>query len=735
MKRIILFVISALIIIPAFVQQAFAQQKIQYQLCNQDFRPLYMRNSLPENAVYTDTTATAAVRAHNVISRLTFDELLSLTGGWKTFYYPPVPRLGLRPIYFADGPQGIHIRHICIDGGEEVTSFPSELALVATWDPELAYKYANALGEEAKVWGISVLLGPEINLYRNSEGGRNFEFMGEDPFLASKMMVQYVKGLQSTGTLATPKTLICYNQEIARHVTNIRVGERALREIYLPTYRAVIKKGGAMALMTTNNFVNGYPGAANELISKDVIRNEYGFKGIIMSDWANSVFWPQRQYMIVGSGQSLLMSNNKLFEDYIREELKLNSGRKGAIKKGLKKMVFHNLYTFFKAGFYDYPYRDPSLVKKIVTHKKIALQTAEEAITLLKSKDNILPIKPSELDNIVVLGTDEALSAFTGGGSGNVKGYDKINYLAGLKNTYGNKIIHKDNISKEKIRSADVVLYFIYKKSGEGHDVPFSMPEVNKKINKYARLNKSLVVIYSGGNGFAMPWLSKVKGLVFAYLLGQVSGTAMANVISGKVNPSGKLPFTIEKNFNQSPAYNYNKLPAGNYYWKGNWKGSRKIRGKFGYIDLDYTEGVYIGYRWYDEKNIQPQFPFGFGLSYTTFKISDIKSSSKVITKNKPVMISFKVKNTGDVAGAEVAQLYIHKIAPSVERALKALKGFKRVFLKPGENKTVSIPVNYRDFAFWSTKGNKWKVNDGTYIIKVGTSSRDIRQRIKIYKR
>ncbi len=732
-KKIILTGILVLVALASF-----AQQEIKYQLCDHDFRPIYMRYDLPPNAVYIDTTASAATRAKDVLDRLSFKEKLMLTGGWNYMYFPGVPRLGLRPIRFSDASQGIRIsqygiKQTCILP-EKTTSFPCELALAATWNSELAFQYARSIGEECKAWGVSVLLGPGVNMYRNAEGGRSFEYMGEDPFLTSVMAVQYVKGLQSMGTLATLKHFIGNEQEFARHIINVNIGERALREIYLRPFLAAIRRGGALAVMNGNNFVNGYPGAANKPLSKDILRDEYGYKGIVMSDWANSTFWPDKQSLVLGSGQSLLMSNNALFANYIQNEIKEHPENKVVIEKGLDAMVFYNLLTFFRMGFYDRPYRKPSLVKKVDSHKAVALKTAEQAITLLKNSDNILPIDPHKVNKIVVLGTDKALKVYTGTGSGRVEGYDQIDYLTGLKSVYGDKIIHQKNIGEETIRSADVVLYFIYKKSGEGYDVPFALPEVNEKISYYAKLNKNLVIIYSGGNGFAMPWLSKTKGLVFAYFLGQESGTALANVISGSTNPSGKLPFTIEKNFEDSPAFGYNKMEDGKLYWKGHGGSDRKYEKEFGKIEVSYKEGIYMGYRWYDKEQIEPRFPFGFGLSYTTFEISDIKASSKTIKKDKPVQISVKIENTGEMAGAEVIQLYVHKEDPSVDRPVKELKGFKKVFLKPDESKMVRIPLHVRDLSFWSVTESDWKANPGTYLIEIGTSSQHILQKIKINK-
>ncbi len=709
----------------------FGQSKIEYNLCDLDFRPISLHKNLPQNAIYTNPKASAAARASDVINRLTFDEKLTLTGGWNSMHFPGVPRLGLSPVYFSDASQGIHVKNLCIKVGKS-TSFPCELALAATWDPELAYTYAKSIGDECQAWGINVLLGPGLNMYRNSEGGRNFEYMGEDPFLTSAMTVQYVKGLQSTGTIATIKHFLGNEQEFARHIVDVKIAERALRKIYLRPFEECIKKGNALAVMTGNNQVNGFPGAADTPLSGDVLRKEYDFKGIIMSDWANSMFWKDQLNLELKSGHSLLMADNKIFANYIQNEVKQHSERKSAIEKELGQMVFYNLFSFFKSGVYDRPYRNPALVAQIDYHEKVALKAAEEAITLLKNSNKILPVEPARVKKIVVVGTDEALHVYSGKGSGMVEGYNQVDYLTGLKNIYGNKIIHDSAISDEEIRSADVVLYFINKKASEGSDIDFNLPDVSENVNKYAALNKNLVVIFSGGNGFAMPWLDKAQGFIFAYLLGQKSGTAMANVISGKVNPSGKLPFTIEKEFRDNPPYDYNKMSDGKYYWGGGKNNSRQIRDKFGDVEIPYNEGVYIGYRWYDKKKIAPRFPFGYGLSYTTFSYSDIKSSSAIIKNDHPITITFTIKNTGKENGAEIAQLYIHEINHTIDRPVKELKGFKRIFLKAGESKTVSIPVDAHDLAFWSEQDHQWKVNPGKYLIEAGSSSKDIRQQITI---
>lgn len=704
-----------------------AQEALQYNLCDADFSPLYMRKGLPANAVYLNKNASAEARAKDAAKRLTFDEKLVLTGGWKKFYFPPVPRLGLMPVYFADATQGIHEKDYCINI-TKTTAFPSGLALAATWNPQLAYDYAKAVGEECKAWGVNVLLGPGMNMYRQSEGGRNFEYLGEDPFLTSAMAVSYVKGLQSTGTIATIKHFIGNEHEFARHVTDIKIGERALHEIYLPAFTAAVTKGGALAVMTGNNMVNGWPGAANKPLSQGYLRDQLGFKGVIMSDWANTMYWTDRLHLELGSGHSLLMENNNLFADYIRKRISEHPEEKAAIEKDLTKMVEENLYTFFKAGVYDRPYRDLSYLKTIDGHKKVALQTAEEAITLLKNEDHILPVLPSKVNKIVVLGEDAALDIYGGKGSGAVKGFDHINYLDGLKAVYGNKIIRKTDITDAEVKAADVVLFFVHKVVGESGDFDFYLSQKTRdEITRCSKLNKNFIVIYSSGNPIDMPWLKNVKGLVYAWFLGQYRGIALADMLSGKTNPSGKLPHSIEKTFDDSPAKDYNLMKDGQYYWGGGREQSQKIFGQFGNLSYEYKEGIYIGYRWFDKAKIEPQFPFGFGLSYTRFDYSGLNTSAKTINKNGTVTIRFNIKNTGNTDGAEIAQLYIHPVNTATDRPEKELKGFKKVFIKKGATEQITIPVQYSDFAYWDDINHQWKVDKGDYEIWVGSSSKDIK--------
>lgn len=699
-----------------------------------DIRPLSEHTNLPPGAIYTNPQASPEARAEDVAKRLTFEEKLTLTGGVASRCYPGIKRLGLRTVHLQNASQGIAVKlePASLAKKEKSTAFPCTLMLAATWDAALAREYARAISEECRALYVDILEGPGMNIYRHSEGGRNFEYFGEDPYLASRMAVNYVEGLQSLGTIATIKHFVCNDQEVVRHDANVIVSERALHEIYLPPFAAAISEADAGAVMTGNNAVNGWPGAADQPLVGDFLRGRLGFQGMVMSDFANCTFWPERRNLILSSGHSLMMARNDSFVEYIHQLVAQHPEQKAVVEKQLDAMVKHNLFTLFKFGVYDRSPIDAAYLKTFAPHKLVARRVAEAGITLLKNVDHILPINPKQTGQILVTGTKAALTAYVGKGSGSVKGYDRTDYPAGLKKIYGSKVTVSARPTDDQIRAAAVILYFIQKKAAEGKDIPFAEPDVTKEVKHLAALNKNLVVIFSGGNGFAMPWLPEVKGLVFAYLGGQESGNALADVISGKVSPSGRLPFTIEKHFADGPGKDYNRLPNGQDEWGGAQPDSRRIQAQFGPFEIDYREGIYVGYRWYEKKHIEPQFPFGFGLSYTTFKFGEPSLSAQTISSNQTVTVSVPVTNTGSVAGAETVQLYIHAVSPTVDRPVQELKGFGKTLLQPGETRDVKIPVTWHDLAYWDEARHGWNVDAGVYDLRLGASSADIRQTVSI---
>ncbi|WP_369047966.1 beta-glucosidase [Tenacibaculum sp. UWU-22] len=728
-KQIQTFTVKALFLV-TFSNVIYGQKVSNYNKCNTDFSPIHLHNDSIANNSYADTTLTSEARSWDVIKRLNIDEKINLTGGWNDFLFPAVKRLGLPPVFFADASQGVRIRpEDTCNIVEKTTAFPASIALAATWNTDLANKYAKNIADECIAWGVGILLGPGINMYRNSEGGRSYEYYGEDPYLTSRITVSYIKGMEGKGVITCPKHFIANDQEFVRHVADVKVSEKALREIYLPPFKAAIKEGHALAIMTGNNFVNGYPGASNKPLTNDILRKEYGFKGVIMSDWASTRFWPDSLDLVLGSGQSLLMANNKQFAAYIKEKFnKANPASKAYIEKQLDTMVFHNLNSFFKSGVYDRDLKSIDYASLLKNHKKTALTAAEESITLLKNK-NILPIN-KDVKQILVLGTDEALTSYTGNGSGKVLGYDVVTPLQGLKETFGeNRVKRVIKPTEDDIKNASIILYFANKPAGEGFDIKYNSLNIADKLLKISKINPNIVVLYSGGNGIPMPWIKNVKGLLFTYFLGQEGGHAIANVLSGKVNPSGKLPFTIEKDFKDSPAYNYNVLPDGTIYWEGNKPNSAEIYEKFGRIKIPYKEGIYIGYRWYDKNNIKVRYPFGYGLSYTNFKISKPKANlnSKKWNGNTNLKIVANVSNTGKVEGKETIQLYIQPLNNKGNRAIKELKRFKKINLKKGTSKEVSFTLNPQDFSYWSEKEDQWKIDQGKYRIMVGSSSQELK--------
>ncbi|MCL4481938.1 MAG: glycoside hydrolase family 3 C-terminal domain-containing protein, partial [Bacteroidetes bacterium] len=555
-------------------------------------------------------------------------------------------------------------------------------------------------------------------------------------YLTSEIACNYIQGLQSKKVIAVAKHLIANDQEFCRHMMSSDVDERALREIYLPPWEAVIEKGGIKGVMTGNNLLNGIPNSMNKPLLADVLRKEYGFSGIAMTDWQNTIYHPAKQNLVLNSGISLLMPTNETFANYLSTYLENNPSKKAEVERELDQMVYDNLLPLFEMGVYDRQAVDSSYLPSIKEHKIFARKCAEEAICLLKNENHLLPVSLGK--KVLMMGGPEV---YSGQGSGFVLGFDHTDFASGMQNVYGQNFKCIVKPSDEEIRNADVVLYRLNKPAGEGEDVPFYEPaEVNPEIIHCASLNPNVVVIISAGNGLDMPWLPKIRGVLYTYFLGQERGNALADIISGKVNPSGHLPFTLEKKFEDSPAPEFNYL-GGKPYWHGDnsyykdyWMGKPNAKvpefapfvkpGEV--IHKTYKEGIFIGYRWYEKNKIAVSFPFGFGLSYTTFKYNSINLSSSSISGSDILKVKCSISNSGPVAGAEVVQLYIHDDNASVERPVKELKGFKKIFLQPGETKQVDFVINREDLSFWDTQSHNWKAGKGKFNVLIGSSSNNI---------
>lgn len=658
-------------------------------------------------------------KADSVLALMTSDEKMSMISGDRSFFIRPLPRLNLSEVYMSDATQGVHIREKFRDLDltryqlQKSTAFPCPISLAATWNPKLSYQYAEAVGEECRAGNIGILLGPGMNSYRISQCGRNFEYFGEDPFLRARIIEEYVKGVQSTGTVATLKHFVANNTEYFRRRSNSIVDERTLHEIYLPPFKAGID-AGAQAVMTSYNLLNGEWCGQSANVINTILRKQLGFKWLVMTDWW-SVYDGEK---LAQSGQDLEMPQAVALKE-VQTMLK-----DGKVKmEDINRMAKSVLRTYYAMKMSD---RKKSLPDSAMYdhHESIALQTAREGIVLLKNDKNILPLK-SDLKNILLTGKYVEKLA-KGGGSAEVKGFNHRLMLDELKAEFGQRLIYERNPSIEQIKSADAVLCNIGTDDSEGWDRAFALSEdQEKRVLDCVNNNSNTIVIVTSGSGMRMTdWDTQARAILYAWYGGQIGNKALAEILAGKISPSGKLPITLEKEFKDSPGYGY--IPAGEELY-ADWNGNKE-KGHPVY-DVRYSEGIFVGYRWYEKKNIQTLYPFGYGLSYTTFEYSDLVLSNDEFQENGIVKVSFAVKNIGMKTGAEIAQLYIQDVESTVPRPVKELKGFQKVDLQPGESKTIVIELNKKDFSFWNPDTKDWFFEKGAFIIHVGASSKDIRLR------
>jgi len=672
----------------------------------------------------------AIARADSIVQIMTIEEKIEMIGGHDIFFTKGYEKYGIPSLRFSDATQGISLDDYK-DHLPNSVAFPAPILLTSTWNRELAKEYAKSVGEEAKAGGIAVLLGPGLNMYRISQCGRNFEYFGEDPFLTARMIENYVLGLQSTGTSATLKHFIANNSDFRRRTSNSVVGERALHEIYMPGFEAGIN-AGAMAVMTSYNQVNGEYAAQSQYVIKKLLRGDLGFKWLVMSDWLS--IWNAEK--AIKSGLDLYMLGEtedgvyieEDHEEYLRQEapklLKEGKIQEADINRMVKKLIA----TAFAMEYDKYPVEDKSLLSKYSEHVKTAIETAREGIVLLKNDNNILPIKPGKKELILVTG-EKVDELATGGGSAYVEGFNKVTLLDALKDHYGENVRYVMKPSDEEIKSASKIIYSAYTFAKEGSDVQFDLPgSLNDEIIRTADLNNNTVVVMYTGSGKNMtPWNDKVEGIIYCWYPGQAGNKALAEIVAGVTNPSGKLPITIEKKFEDSPGYPY--MPEGEELYTG-WEKD---------FDMDhpihnvyYKEGIFTGYRWYEDKNIEPLYPFGFGLSYSTFEYSDLATNAETYAIDDDVLVKVDVSNTSNTDGKEIVELYVRDIESSVARPLKELKDFTKIDLKGGEKKTVYFTLKYRDFAFWDEGNSSWKVEPGDFDILIGSSSDNIKLHRKI---
>jgi len=661
----------------------------------------------------------AAEWADSLLTLMTLEEKITFIGGDRIFFTQAIPRLNISSVMMADATQGVHLRDNWRDEifYDEVlprsTAFPCPILLASTWNKNLVEEYANAVGEECRAGGIAILLGPGMNIYRQSRCGRNFEYFGEDPYLAGQMIENYVVGLQSTGTIATLKHFVANNTDYFRRKSNSIVDERTLHEIYLPAFKSGVN-AGAMAVMTSYNQLNGeWCGQSNYVIDT-VLRRQLGFKWLVMTDWW-SVYDGEK---VIQSGMDLEMPFRLATENagQLLEEGKVSEA-------DINRMVRSILRTLYAMKAFS-RVKEESYLNKFDEHEEIALQTAREGIILLRNENQILPIE--DTTKTILITGEYAIKVAQGGGAATVEGYNHITLTEALAGIYGVNAGYIDAPTDEEISTADVVVLNIGTFDSEGRDRPFELPDTTEnEILRIVDLNPNTVVVVNSGSGIRMSsWNQKVAAILYAWYPGQNGALAEAEIITGKVNPSGKLPVTIEKEFVNSPGYGY--IPQGEALYEG-WQGEEeKARAVY---DIQYKEGILVGYRWYEYQRIPPLYPFGFGLSYTSFELSKITLSTKKFRQGETLKITVSVKNTGERKGAETIQLYISDIECSVPRPVKELKGFEKIVLEPGELKKVTLFIESDDFSFWDTESKGWKAEPGEFELLLGTSSNQIVQR------
>ncbi|HTJ77372.1 MAG TPA: glycoside hydrolase family 3 C-terminal domain-containing protein [Rariglobus sp.] len=651
----------------------------------------------------------ADARAGVILAKMSRAEKLQLVSGHNTFYLKGFPQYGIPQLYMSDATGGVNIRRNVSNLLEKSTAFPNPLALAATWDPGLAYNYARSVGEECRAGGVAILLGPGMNMYRQSQYGRNFEFWGEDPFLVAAMVGPYVTGVLDTGTIPTLKHFVGNETDWHRRLSNSLIDERTLHEIYLPPFVAGIN-AGAMAVMTSYNQLNGeYCGQSRKVIT-DLLRGELGFRWLVMSDWWS--VWDAGK--IMQSGLDLEMPGEKFIK--ADGDRLLESGQ--VAEADLDRMAKDIMRTCIAMGLYDRPVQDTYYLRKFPEHAAIALQTARESMVLLRNQ-GILPLSQDSPGQILLTGRFVEQLA-RGGGSAEVAGYDNVTLLQALRDAFGARLEYAPSPTDEQLKAAAVVLLSTGTSDSEGWDRTFDLPPAEEaRVTHAVALNPHTVVIVNAGGGINLSaWNDRAAAILWAWYPGQNGNRALADILTGAANPSGKLPMTIEKRWEDSPGFGY--LPAGEKLYTG-WNYDNDMSKPV--YNVEYKEGVFMGYRWYEAKKIAPLYAFGHGLSYTTFAYKNLTITPDTLAPDGRISIEFDVTNTGPVAGTEIAQVYIHDPGSAVPRPEKELKGFSRVTLAPGESKSVRVRLGQEAFAYWDVQRHGWKAEPHAYDILVGAAS------------
>lgn len=696
-------------------------------------------------------------RIEKLIKKMTLEEKVGLLHGNSKFYVAGVERLGIPEWSLSDGPHGVRAeinRHDWAYAGwtnDSASYFPTGTAFAAAWNPELAYRRGEVLGEEARWRKKDVLLGPGVNIIRSPLCGRNFEYMSEDPYMNSVLAVAYIKGLQSRDVACSVKHFAVNNQETNRTTVDVECSERALREIYLPAFKAAVQEGGALTVMAAYNKFRGEFCAENNYLVRKILRNEWGFDGVYVTDWgaAHSTVPSMEAGLDLEMGTLI-----DKYEDWYYANPLIDAVKSGKVPMSLvDEKVGDVLRVMIKTNVLDPKKRFGPGSMNTKEHQQATYDAAAEAIVLLKNQNNLLPLDFSSIKSLAVIGDNATRKHSNGGLSSEIKavyevtplgalrakwgdkvdirfaqGYEKLStFVEGSNNgqssgTFSSKTQESDALLKEAVevaRTSDVALLVC----GLNHDydtesfdrlnmdIPYGQVEL---IQEVVKANPRTIVVMIAGSPLNMAAVDICSpAIVWAWFNGMEGGNALVDVLSGKVNPSGKMPFTTPVSLDQSPAHALGNFPGRD-------------------LKVNYEEDILVGYRWFDTKGLPVVYPFGYGLSYTTFNYSNLNTDKKTYDQADTIQATFTLTNTGDREGAEVAQLYVSDPVCSVMRPVKELKGFKKVFLKPGESRRITLDIPVSSLAFYSEAQSQFVVEPGEFILQLGASASDIKQKISV---
>ncbi|HAY3542730.1 TPA: glycosyl hydrolase [Elizabethkingia anophelis] len=722
---------------------------------------------------YLDASKPVEQRIEDALSRMTLEEKVAMLHAQSKFSSPGVPRLGIPEFWTTDGPHGVRPEVLWDEwdqagwSNDSIVAYPALTALSATWNKKMSWNYGKALGEEARYRKKDILLGPGVNIYRTPLNGRNFEYMGEDPYLTSKMVVPYIKGVQSNGVATSVKHFALNNQEEFRHTSNVIVDDRTLYEIYLPPFKAAVQEGDSWTIMGAYDKYKNQYASQNEYLLNKILKGEWGYKGVVVSDWGAVNNTEQAIHngldMEFGSWTNGLSAGTRnAYDNYYLAKPYLDlikSGKVGTTELDDKIRRILGLA-------YNTTMNPNKPLGNIASedHMAVAKEIGEEGIVLLQNNNSVLPINTDKVRKIAVIGENAIKMMTVGGGSSSLKVKYETLPLEGIKSRFGKKAdvqfargyvgdvggeyngvksgqnLKDDRPASELLNEAvalakksDVVIFVgglnksDYQDS-EGHDrkglgLPYNQDQL---ISALAKANKNLAVVLVSGNAVAMPWVKEVPAIVQGWYLGSEAGNALAAVLAGDANPSGKLPFTFPVKLEDNAAHQMGEYP-GNKEELAAGKGKDQKNP----INITYNEGIFVGYRWHDTKNIKPLFSFGHGLSYTTFEYGKVHADKTQMAQDGKITFTVSIKNTGKREGAEVVQLYISDLKSSVPRPVKELKGFEKINLKPGEQKEVSFTIDKSALSFFDAATHQWVAEPGEFEALVGASSLDIKTKMK----